>query len=175
MSMRVAGCCSFSILEFSGGLTAVSTESDVGGPCASNHPPASCTYRGLCVPLPSLVLLGATTLSGQLVNAFGVCFHAWYALAKSRFTWEWHRGCVLPLHYSHGWDHMGFARVAKGSHTEMVLAICGPAASPIKGACWSWTCRSFLLCAFQEASCFTGIAGKSSDFSLQHFIHLVYT
>lgn len=58
MSMRVAWCCSFFILEFSGGLTAISTESDVGGPCANNQLPASHTHRGLCVPLPSLVLLG---------------------------------------------------------------------------------------------------------------------
>lgn len=53
----------------------ISTESGVGG-CANNQPPASYTHRGLCVPSPSLVLLGVTAWSGQLVNIFGIYFHA---------------------------------------------------------------------------------------------------
>lgn len=170
-SMRVAGCCSFSLLKISGVLTAISTESDVGGSCANHKPPAWSTYRGLCVPSPSLVLLGATNLSGQLVNVFGIFFHAWYALANSRFTW--HTGCVLSLHYNHGWDHVGFAELLMGPPQKwcwlyVVLLL-------LEGVCWSWTCRSFLLCASQEAACFIGRAGTSSDLSLQHFIHLVYT
>lgn len=106
-SRRVPGSCCFSILEFSGGLTALSRA--VGGPCGKNQPTASHTHSGLCVPSPSLLLLGPITLSGQLFSVFGICFHAQYALANSRFTWEWHRVWVLPLHYSRGWDHTGFA------------------------------------------------------------------
>lgn len=96
-SRRVPGSCCFSVCEFSGGLTALSRESVVESPCAKSQPTASHTQRGLCLPSPFLLLLGPTTLSGQLLSVFGICFHAQYALANSRFTWEWHRGCVLPL------------------------------------------------------------------------------
>lgn len=109
ISRTVPGSCCFSILELSGGLTALSRESVVAGPCASkSQPTASHTQRALCVPSPSLLLLGPTTL-WPAVQCVWDLFHAQYALANSRFTWEWHRGCVLPLHYSQGWDHMGFA------------------------------------------------------------------
>lgn len=142
--MRVAGCCSFSILEFSGGLTAISTESDVGGPGANNQPPESHTHRGLCVPSPSLVLLGATTPSGQLVTVFGICFHAWYILASSRFTWEWHKDYVLPLHYNHGWDHIGFPEQLRGPRQK-----------------WCWLYTVLLLLLRYEGFAEAGPAGPS--------------
>lgn len=57
-SRRVPGSCCFSILKCSGGLTALPGESAVGGPCAKSQPTASYTQRALCVPSPSLLLLG---------------------------------------------------------------------------------------------------------------------
>lgn len=56
-SRRVPGSCCFSILEFSGGLTALSRA--VGGPCGKNQPTASRTHSGLLCPITLTAIAGA--------------------------------------------------------------------------------------------------------------------
>lgn len=65
-------------------VTAIATKAEVEGPFANEQPPAhpsTWVFWG-SAPLPSLIMLGATTPSAQLVNVFRICFHGWCALAK---------------------------------------------------------------------------------------------